>query len=96
MALLSPKIMNFAYGMGAAIVIIGALFKIAHFEIGPLTGTVMLTIGLVTEAAIFALSAFEAPPQELDWSLVYPELAGGQVSAKNVKLENPAEAQGLL
>jgi gliding motility-associated protein GldL len=96
MALLSPKIMNFAYGMGAAIVIIGALFKIAHFEIGPLTGTVMLTIGLVTEAAIFALSAFETPPQELDWSLVYPELAGGQVSSKKVKQENPAEAQGLL
>ncbi|WP_338376321.1 gliding motility protein GldL [uncultured Flavobacterium sp.] len=96
MALLSPKIMNFAYGMGAAIVIIGALFKIAHFEIGPLTGTVMLTIGLVTEAAIFALSAFEAPPQELDWSLVYPELAGGQVSSKKAKQENPAEAQGLL
>ncbi len=88
--------MNFAYGMGAAIVIIGALFKIAHFEIGPLTGTVMLTIGLVTEAAIFALSAFETPPQELDWSLVYPELAGGQVSSKKAKQENPAEAQGLL
>ena len=96
MALLSPKIMNFAYGMGAAIVIIGALFKIAHFEIGPLTGTVMLTIGLVTEAAIFALSAFEAPPQELDWSLVYPELAGGESTGKKAKQENPAEAQGLL
>uniref|UniRef100_UPI00404A1B5E type IX secretion system motor protein PorL/GldL n=1 Tax=Flavobacterium sp. TaxID=239 RepID=UPI00404A1B5E len=96
MALLSPKIMNFAYGMGAAVVIIGALFKIAHFEIGPLTGTVMLTIGLVTEAAIFALSAFEAPAPELDWSLVYPELAGGQGSVKKSKQENPAEAQGLL
>lgn len=96
MALLSPKIMNFAYGMGAAIVIIGALFKIAHFEIGPLTGTVMLTIGLVTEAAIFALSAFEAPPKELDWALVYPELAGGEPTAKKVKQENPTEAQGLL
>lgn len=96
MALLSPKIMNFAYGMGAAIVIIGALFKIAHFEIGPLTGTVMLTIGLVTEAAIFALSAFETPPQELDWSLVYPELAGGEATSKKAKQENPAEAQGLL
>ena len=96
MALLSPKIMNFAYGMGAAIVIIGALFKIAHFEIGPLTGTVMLTIGLVTEALIFALSAFETPPTELDWSLVYPELAGGEATAKKIKQENPAEAQGQL
>jgi gliding motility-associated protein GldL len=61
MGLLSPKLMNFAYGMGAAVVIIGALFKITHFEIGPLTGNVMLTIGLVVEAIIFALSAFETP-----------------------------------
>ncbi|GAA4765787.1 MULTISPECIES: gliding motility protein GldL [Flavobacterium] len=96
MALLSPKVMNFAYGMGAAVVIIGALFKIAHFEIGPLTGTVMLTIGLVTEAAIFAISAFEEPAKELDWSLVYPELAGGETTGKKEKKEDPKEAQGLL
>ena len=95
MGLLSPKVMNFAYGMGAAIVIIGALFKIAHFEIGPLTGTVMLTVGLVTEALIFAISAFEAPPAELDWSLVYPELAGGQAKERTKK-EEPKDAQGLL
>lgn len=96
MGLLSPKVMNFAYGMGAAVVIVGALFKIAHFELGPLTGTVMLTIGLLTEAAIFALSAFETPPAELDWSLVYPELAGGQAKEKSAKKEDPKEAQGLL
>jgi gliding motility-associated protein GldL len=96
MALLSKKAMNFAYGMGAAIVILGALFKIAHFEFGFLTGTVMLTIGLVTEAIIFALSAFEPVEDELDWTLVYPELAGGQATAKKAKAENPAEAQGLL
>jgi gliding motility-associated protein GldL len=96
MALLSPKVMNFAYGMGAAIVIIGALFKIAHFEIGPLTGTVMLTIGLVTEALIFAISAFETPAKEIDWSLVYPELAGGEAKPRDKKKEDPAEAQGLL
>ncbi len=93
MALLSKKAMNFAYGMGAAVVIVGALFKIIHFEIGPLTGNVMLTIGLVTEAVIFALSAFEPVDNELDWSLVYPELAGGQAkSNKGVK----EDAQGLL
>ncbi|NMH25067.1 type IX secretion system motor protein PorL/GldL [Flavobacterium solisilvae] len=96
MALLSPKVMNFAYGMGAAIVIIGALFKIAHFEFGPLTGTVMLTIGLVTEALIFAISAFEAPAKEIDWSLVYPELAGGEAKPRDKKKEDPADAQGLL
>ena len=88
----SKKFMNMAYGLGAAIVIVGALFKIIHFEIGPLTGNVMLTIGLVTEAIIFALSAFEPVDDELDWSLVYPELAGGQTSSKAGK-ESP---QGLL
>ncbi len=95
MALLSKKAMNFAYGMGAAVVIVGALFKIIHFELGPLTGNVMLTIGLVTEALIFALSAFEPVDNELDWSLVYPELAGGEAKQKSKK-ENPEDAQGLL
>lgn len=87
----SKKFMNMAYGLGAAIVIVGALFKIIHFEIGPLTGNVMLTIGLVTEAIIFALSAFEPVDDELDWSLVYPELAGGQNGEKGK--ESP---QGML
>ena len=72
------KFMNMAYGLGASIVIIGALFKIIHFQIGPLTGNVMLTIGLVTEAIIFAISAFESTDDDLDWSLVYPELAGSK------------------
>ncbi|WP_163398296.1 gliding motility protein GldL [Flavobacterium fluviatile] len=96
MALLSKKAMNFAYGMGAAVVIIGALFKITHFEIGPLTGTLMLSIGLVTEALIFALSAFEPVEDELDWTLVYPELANGQARKKVEKVETPTDAQGLL
>jgi len=96
MAILSKKAMNFAYGMGAAVVIIGALFKITHFEIGPLTGTLMLSIGLVTEALIFALSAFEPVDNEIDWTLVYPELAGGEAKKKEIKKENPTEAQGLL
>ncbi|MFB9110393.1 gliding motility protein GldL [Flavobacterium gyeonganense] len=96
MALLSKKAMNFAYGMGAAVVIIGALFKITHFEIGPLTGTLMLSVGLVTEALIFALSAFEPVEDELDWTLVYPELANGQPKKKADKVETPSDAQGLL
>lgn len=88
----SKKFMNMAYGLGAAIVIIGALFKITHMEFGPITGNLMLTLGLVTEAIIFALSAFEPVESELDWSLVYPELAGGEANRKQ-KEENP---QGLL
>ncbi len=91
MAILSKKVMGFLYGMGAAVVIVGALFKLMHWPgAGP-----MLVIGLLTEAAIFALSAFEPVEHELDWSLVYPELAGGEAKAKDKK-ENPADAQGLL
>lgn len=91
MALLSKKMMGFLYGMGAAVVIVGALFKLMHWPgAGP-----MLVVGLLTEAFIFALSAFEPVEKDLDWSLVYPELAGGEAKAKDKK-ENPAEAQGLL
>ncbi len=96
MALLSKKAMNFAYGMGAAVVIIGALFKITHIEFGFITGNLMLTIGLLTEALIFGLSAFEPVDDELDWSLVYPELAGGTAKAKDGKKDESKEAQGLL
>ncbi|HEX2921125.1 MAG TPA: gliding motility protein GldL [Bacteroidales bacterium] len=60
------------YGLGAAVVIIGALFKIQHW---PFAGT-MLTVGLCTEAIIFFFSAFEPLHEEVDWTLVYPELAG--------------------
>lgn len=95
MALLSKKAMNFAYGMGAAVVILGALFKITHLEFGFITGNLMLTIGLVTEALIFGLSAFEPVDNELDWSLVYPELAGGEAKAK-AKKEDATDEQGLL
>ncbi len=95
MALISKKAMNFAYGMGAAVVIVGALFKITHFELGPLTGTVMLSVGLLTEALIFALSAFEPVENELDWTLVYPELAGGKPKPYP-KPDDSADVNGLL
>lgn len=66
------KFMARLYGWGASIVIIGALFKIQHW---PLSGF-FLVLGLGTEAIIFFFSAFEPPHEEVDWSLVYPELAG--------------------
>ena len=92
-SLKQKKIMNFVYGMGASVVLVGALFKILHFSIGPLTGGVMLTIGLLTEAAIFFISAFEPVEEELDWSLVYPELAGGEGLDK---IAGGGDAEGLL
>lgn len=92
MALLSKKTMNFAYGMGAAVVIIGALFKLQHWQ----GASIMLIIGLGVEAFIFALSAFDPVDDELDWTLVYPELANGQARKKADKVEAPSDAQGLL
>lgn len=66
------RMMGMAYGIGAAIVIAGALFKIMHWK----GADVMLIVGMGTEAFIFLLSAFEPVHEELDWTLVYPELAG--------------------
>ena len=60
------------YGIGASIVILGALFKLQHWQ----GANLMLIVGLGTEAVIFFFSAFEPLHEELDWTLVYPELAG--------------------
>lgn len=74
------------YGMGAAVVIVGALFKINHWPgAGP-----MLIVGMGIEALIFFASAFEPLHVTYDWSLVYPELAGmedahGHASEKEKK-----------
>jgi len=84
--------MNMVYGLGAAIVIIGALFKIQHWPYGSL----ILTIGMIVEAIVFIISAFEKSQADLDWSLVYPELAGGQSTGKKAKTEEPKDAEGLL
>lgn len=63
--------MSKLYGWGAAVVIMGALFKIIHLP----GADSMLIIGLTTEAVIFAISAFESPAKDFDWSIVYPDLA---------------------
>jgi gliding motility-associated protein GldL len=62
--------MGYIYGWGASIVMIGALFKLQHWQYAGL----LLTIGLITEAFIFFLSAFEPPFEMPEWSKVYPEL----------------------
>ncbi len=84
----SKKLMNMVYGLGAAVVILGALFKIMHWPFG----NEMLIIGLITEALVFTVSAFEPVDDDLDWSLVYPELAGGN---KRDKKENQTP-EGML
>ncbi|WP_184494769.1 type IX secretion system motor protein PorL/GldL [Algoriphagus iocasae] len=69
-----PKI----YGIGAAVVILGAMFKILDWN----GANWMIGIGLTTEALIFFLSAFEPRHEEVDWTKVYPELAGGEPGVK--------------
>ena len=64
------KITQMATGFGAAIVIVGAMFKIQHWP----GASFMLVFGLSTEAALFLMGAFGEPHMEVDWSLVYPEL----------------------
>jgi gliding motility-associated protein GldL len=70
------NIMKYVYGLGAAVVIVGALFKIMHW---PGSG-ILLTVGLLTEAGIFILSVMEPIHEDPHWELVYPELAMGEAS----------------
>lgn len=69
-----PKV----YGIGAAVVILGAMFKILDWQFA----NIMIGVGLSTEAFIFFLSAFEPKAEEVDWSKVYPELAGDAPGVK--------------
>ncbi len=87
------NIMAKAYGLGAAVVILGALFKIQHYP----GADIMLIIGMGVEAIIFAISAFEPIHEEWDWSLVYPELAGmeGEEKAKGGLGQGDAVSQQL-
>ncbi|MCQ2283866.1 MAG: gliding motility protein GldL [Bacteroidales bacterium] len=80
------------YGWGAAVVIVGALFKILHWP----GANIMLMVGMFTEAVIFFLSAFEPPHVEFNWALVYPELAIGQdeETVEPTKRERKKAVQG--
>ena len=82
------------YGIGAAVVITGAMFKIMHWE----GANIMLVLGLSTEAVIFMFSAFEKPAADYDWTLVYPELAsadGDRALSVTEQLDNALEQGGV-
>ena len=65
------RFFNFAYSIGAAIVIWGALFKILHLP----GGNMLLSIGMGTEVLMFILTAFDRPPKEYHWEEVFPVLS---------------------
>ena len=73
--------MSKLYGLGAAVVILGALFKILHLP----GANIMLMLGMGTESVIFAFSAFEPLHVEYNWALVYPQLAMGEDHDKKGK-----------
>ena len=80
--------LNFIYSAGAAVVILGALFKLNHWNIGALTGSWILAIGLGVEALIFLIFAFDAPKEEASyaWENVYPELLDADAQPKARKV----------
>ena len=56
---LPENVIELMFGVGASVVIIGALLKITHADLGPITGNLMLSVGLVTEAIIFAIAGIQ-------------------------------------
>ena len=94
----SKKIMNMVYGLGASVVILGALFKLLHWEISlgsiKLGGGVLLATGLITEAIIFAIAAFEPIEEGYHWERVFPELAGGEPRQLNFAGGAPTQQFG--
>ncbi|NNC84078.1 MAG: gliding motility protein GldL [Flavobacteriales bacterium] len=85
------KFMAKLYGIGASVVIIGALFKIQHWP----GANLMLILGLGTEAVIFFFSAFEPIHEEVDWTLVYPELATGEQNEHSPALKGGSMTEEL-
>lgn len=85
-------ILNMVYSLGAAVVIIGALCKINHYSPLGIDGSIILAFGLITEALIFIIFAFDKPAGEYDWEKAYPELLDGTpVARKAAKVADDSE-----
>ncbi len=79
------RFIHFAYSFGAALVILGAMFKLLHFPYG----NEMLFIGMVTEVIVFILSAFDTPVRDYPWEQVFPALGNGQAA------EQPSDGSNI-
>ncbi len=75
------RFINFAYSIGAAIVILGAMFKLLHFPFG----NELLFIGMVTEVIVFTLSAFDTPIRDYNWDRVFPALTSDNLEKQEKK-----------
>ena len=87
--MVTQRFFNFAYSIGAAIVIWGALFKILHLPMGNL----LLTIGMGTEVLMFIITAFERPEKEYHWEDVFPILDTGDPDDRPQVLNGTQPAQ---
>jgi hypothetical protein len=65
---------NFVIGVGAAVVMVGALFKIMSWE----GADYMLIAGLCTEAFLFLLLGILPPEKDYYWEKLYPGLESYQ------------------
>ena len=64
------RVLNFFYSWGAAIVILGAMFKLLHLPYGD----IMLAVGMITEFCVFFVFGFEKPNMDYQWEEVFPVL----------------------
>ncbi|MEC5393746.1 type IX secretion system motor protein PorL/GldL [Bergeyella sp. RCAD1439] len=95
---LNEKTLNLLFNLGAAVVILGALFKITHWPLPfGISGNLILGIGLLFEAGIFFVSAFNPPATEekYAWEKVYPELLDPNAQPKPRKVSPVVETSGL-
>ena len=80
------RFIHFMYSIGAAIVILGAMFKLLHFHFG----NEMLFIGMITECIVFILSAFDTPVRDYRWEEVFPVLGSHRPE------DRPNLSQGIV
>lgn len=88
-------VLNYAYSWGAAVVILGALFKLTHLP----GANAMLFIGMGAEVLVFFISAFDRPFKSYKWESVFPhiKISGAEnKNESNLSEEAPDEMQNAL
>ena len=85
------RFINFAYSIGAAIVILGAMFKLLHLPFG----NELLFVGMITEVIVFTLSAFDTPIRDYSWEKVYPILSDNETETKEALKSTYSKADNM-
>src|SRR5690554_7444436 len=84
------RLINFSYSIGAAIVILGAMFKLLHFPYG----NELLFIGMITEVIVFTLSAFDTPIRDYNWDRIFPALTSDNSDDQpNININSTTEKE---